>query len=528
MHKREFLPKIAPGDVTDSWPTEHPSGAVLIQARNIRIMGEPGTELIVGEPQSSALVIVNSENVRISDLCISYDPPVSVCGVVTSVQPPDTLEVVFDAGADPEADYFHADGGFRGLFRFHSEELLPGTNRPANSNAVPHQGGAILNRIGERRYLVKCRKFLPLSENYRPGLRFAYYARSWGNAAISSMNSSHTRLERIRLSDSPSIAFSMRESDMPIVSQCSIEPQNGRWTTTAADAFYLRNGFGGLFLRNRVSFVGDDFLNIHGRMNLIHHRRGNELYFVGNAWMESILKNVTRAAITRFGRGENYIAAELPVKAVEILPPMPKSAWKTVKVVLDGDPGELVTVETSNSTKCADCLFFPEREWQGLLFLENDLRHGISRIMVGGRNLVIADNSIEDSLYNACLFDFTQFDRRESHFPFHVKVSGNRITSLAKVVFEFEGRLQPKESAMPPKEVFNSNFVDISDNRLVMYGDWAKAPFCLRDSSGLTVSANVICSSGTISAPVFRCQAPLSAVLEDNIITGKFLSTCST
>ena len=77
---------------------------------------------------------------------------------------------------------------------------------------------------------------------------------------------------------------------------------------------------------------------------------------------------------------------------------------------------------------------------------------------------------------------------------------------------------------MPPTEVFNSNFVDISDNRLVMYGDWAKAPFCLRDSSGLTVSANVICSSGTISAPVFRCQAPLSAVLEDNIITGKFLS----
>ena len=523
LHKKEFMPKLIPGDITGSWPSDHPSGAIMIQAKNIRIMGETGTEIIVADPQSTALAIINSENVQISDLAINYSPSVSVCGVVTAVHAPDTLEVEFDEGADPEAPYFHARA-FKGLFRFHAADLLPGSNRPSNSNAVPHQGGAELKRIEGRKFQVKCKKFLPLSKGYKPGLRFVYYARSWRDAAIFNQNSSHTRLERIRLSESPSIAFVHPEANMPIVANCSIAPTGGRWVTSAADAFYIRNGFGGLFYRNNVLNVGDDFINIHGRMKLIQKRRGNELYFIGDGWLESVITKQKRIAITRYAKGENYIAADLPVKSVEILPPMPNQQWKTVKITLASDPGELLTVETTKNKRLADCVFFPEREWQGLVFKENFFHHGVSRIMVGGRNINIVDNVFNDSLYNACLFAFSQFDRRESHFPSNVKIAGNMINSRAKTVFDFNSPIKPKAGATPAKEIANCNHIEISGNRIVMYANWHLPLFRLQHGSNIVVKDNIIESSGSFSTPVFSCLAPLSAEIKNNTIIGRFKS----
>ena len=521
LHKKELMPQLIPGDVTGSWPSDHPSGALMIQAKNIRIQGEPGTELLVVDPQSSALAIIDSENVQISDLAINYEQPISICGVVTAVQKPDTMEIEFTEPGNPEADYFRKRA-FKGLFRFHAAEVLPGTNRPANSNAVPHQYNVNFTHLGGRKYRIKCKNFLPLSDNYKPGMHFVYYARSWRDSAIFNQNSSHTRLERIRLSESPSIAFVHAEADMPLVANCSVEPLSGRWVSSAADGLYIRNGFGGLFYRNRIVNIGDDFINIHGRMNPIQKRNGNELYFIGDGWLESVLKRVTRAAIIRYGKGENFITAEIPVKSVEILPPMPKQQWKTVKVTLASDPGELLTVEGTKNKKGADCLFFPEREWQGMIIQENFFHHGISRLMIGGRNIDIVDNVIDDSLYNACLFNISQFHHLEVHQPFNVKIAGNWINSRAKTLFDFNSPIKPKAGAKPPKALFSCNFIEISNNRINMYSNWFLPPFRLQHGSNVQVKDNIIESTGLFSTPVFRCQAPLSAEIKDNVITGRF------
>ena len=523
LHKKEFMPKLIPGDITNTWPSDHPSGAIMIQAKNIRIMGETGTELIVADPQSSALAIINSENVQISDLAINYELPISICGVVTAVQKPDTLEIEFTEPGDPEADYFRKRA-FKGLFRFHAADVLPGTCRPANSNAVPHQANPDFTHLGGRKYRIKCKKFLPLTDGYKPGLHFVYYARSWRDSAIFNQNSSHTRLERIRLSESPSIAFVHAESDMPLVANCAVEPKPGRWVTSAADGFYVRCGFGGLFFRNRVVNIGDDFINIHGRMNPVYKRRGNELYFVGDGWLESIVSKQKRAAIVRYGKGENYIASEIPVKSVEFLPPMPKQQWKTVKVTLASDPGELLTIEETKKKKEADCLFFPEREWQGMVIKENLFSHGVSRLMIGGRNIDVTDNVIEDSLYNACLFNISQFHHLEVHLPINVKISGNWINSRAKTIFDFNSPIKPKKGAVPPEVLASCNFIEISGNRISMYSNWHLPPFRMQHASNVIVKDNIIESTGSFSTPVFSCLAPLSAEIRNNTITGRFRS----
>ena len=520
-HKPENLQKMPVGDICETWPPDHPSGAIQIQAKNIRIVGEDGTELLVNDPQSAALTIIGSENVRISDLKITYNPAVSVIGVITGVFPPDELEIQFDEGADPMAEYFH-NRAFRGLLRFHAKDTFPGTIRPRYSNAVPHQGGAEFSPLGNRKYRVKCKQFLPLNKGYKPGLKVAYYARMWGDPAILNLLSSHTRLERIRLSDSPSIAFANIDVEMPLIAECSVKPEPGRWITTAADGFYLCSGFGGLFYRNLIENIGDDFLNIHGRMLPIIRREGNALFFSGRGWRESSLKKITRAAVTRFSLGENHIAAELPVKSIEILPPQSGSKWKTVKITLDGDPGPLTTVIDSGKPAKSDCLFFPEHEWQGLVFRGNDLRHGISRLLVGGRNMDITDNTIEDSLYNSCLFGFSTVSRNESHFPRNIRIESNKIHSQAKTVFDFQQFFKKTTGAKESKSFFNSEHILIANNQISLYSSWFLPVFRLQNADDLVVSGNVIKGSGAFSAPVFQCDAPLRATITGNRATGRF------
>lgn len=519
-HKAEYMPLLTVGDVSDTWPSDHPSGALMIHAKNIRLMGDPGTELLVDDPQSSALVIIKSENVQISDLTITYEPSVSISGIVTKVVPPDQMEVRFDAGTDPEAPYFRARA-FRGIFRFYAADLLPGTLRPADSNTVPHMFDAELIPLGNREYRFKCKQFLPLSEGYKPGLRFTYYARSWRDSAILNLLSSHTRLERIRLTDSPSIAFVHCEADMPLVANCTVEPAAGRWVSSAADGFFIRNGFGGLFHRNRIRNVGDDFLNIHGLMSRIQRQQGNILWLTGNAWLESKLGEITRIGISRMGRKENYVAGEIPVKKIEILPPRQGSRWKTVKITLSENPGELITAETSPKG-WVDCVFFPEREWQGLVFRENFLSHGVSRIMLGGRNLDFVGNVIEDSLFNASLFEFPQFTCDESHFPRNQKIAENTITSRAKTVFHFASTMKPTEKAEAPSSFFNSEHIAIINNHIRLYNGWHLPVFQLADVDGIAVTGNWIESTGVFTAPVFQLTSLRNAELHNNNVTGKF------
>lgn len=522
-HKEQYMPPLSDGDRSDTWPSDHPSGALMIHARNIRIMGEPGTELLVDNPQSSALVILGSENVQISDLTIRYDPPVSVSGVVTGVIPPDQLKVRFDAGADPEAPYFR-ERAFRGLFRFYAADSLPGTSRPAFSNAVPHMYDAELIPLGNRQYQFKCKQFLPLSENYKAGLQFTYYARSWRDPAVLNLLSSHTRLERIRVTDSPSIAFVHLEADMPLTANCAVEPVEGRYVSSAADGFFIRNGFGGLFYRNEIQNIGDDFLNIHGFMSRVERQEGNVLYFTGNGWLESKLAGITRLGISRMGRNETHIDREIPVRGIEILPPLPGRTWKCVKITLAEDPGELVTRENAPEKTRHDCGFFPEREWQGLVFRDNILRHGVSRILVGGRNIDLVGNVIDDSLFNASLFEFQQFSCDESHFPRNVNIADNTITSLAKTVFHFGNVSNPTaadEQETPPA-FSNSEHITITGNRIRLYGNWYLPVFQLVNVDGVRVAGNRVESTGKFTAPVFLLDGARNVEMSNNAVEGTF------
>ena len=55
-----------------------------------------------------------------------------------------------------------------------------------------------------------------------------------------------------------------------------------------------------------------------------------------------------------------------------------------------------------------------------------------------------------------------------------------------------------------------------------MYSNWFLPPFRLQHGSNIVVKDNIIESTGLFSTPVFRCQAPLSAEIKDNVITGRF------
>ena len=369
-----------------------------------------------------------------------------------------------------------------------------------------------MTHLRDRVYRFRFKNFLPVEDHYRVGMHITYYARSYTDHAVCNYLSDRTRLERIRVTASPAIAFYNLNCDMPFLIDCTVEPEAGRWESTNADGVYFKSGFGGYMTGNRLRALGDDFFNNHGRMAPIVRQEGNTLWVQAKIWPERYWKECRRLALIRTGRGECGSDFEFGIEHWELVPPAQPGDMPLVKVVCDTElPTRLATLEEPATGNAPDVLMMPDYEWFGLVVAGNHFEHGVSRVLPGGRNIDICDNTFLDSLdsHSLVMPGLESISRAggETRFPRNILMADNRFESKAKTVLQFASRLN---SGMTGGR--NFAHIDIIGNTFSLYGDSELPVVKLCSAEDVSIRDNHFQTTGKMTGPVFEEMANCDAI----------------
>jgi len=498
----------------------HPgdTGGIVIHGQNLLLTGEAGTEILVADPQSTAIHIINSDNVRVSNLRISYAQPSSTNGTIIAFAGDSEIDVQLEPGAaDPRQSYFR-ERGFKGLMRFYSEGRQPDGRRPEFSNDAIHQIAPDVTWVRDNIFRFKFKSALPVQKTYRVGQHVTYYARSYTDHAVFNYGSRRTRFDRLVLTGSPAIAFANFNSEMPFITNCLVDANPERYTSTAADALFFKSGWGGYIAGNTFRNVGDDCFNIHVRLSPILRQEGNVLYLPLKIWPEKYWRNATRMGYVLASRGETN---EHSVDIVKFEPVVEPSGT-VVKVTLAGPLPPLTTVVGLGAKQKPDVISLPDYEWHGLVIAGNHFEHGVSRLLAGGKNINIIDNVFLDSLNSHTLvvagMESVNTAGGEGRFIRNLCFSGNRFHSKAKTIFSFTSHINPWVA--PAKTSYNAEHALIENNLIELYGDSDLPVFRLENVDDLVIRHNRMTAAGRMSGPVFSLSNCIDVRLTDNQISG--------
>lgn len=230
--------------------------------RNLQLIGEAGTELVFSSPFHHGISIRGSDNIRIKDIALDYDPLPFTQGVVISAS---TLRKTIDFELDrgyPDPTTPHIAGG-----------SLPDTKLRAyiyDSNT-----GLKLNRFYDK-YLSRIDK-LKSGRTYRihskglveqeiVGSKIVVLGRRKVNA-VDVRKSFNVNFERISIYSAPASGFNISTSEKVVVRSSKLLPKPGtsRFISTNADGIHskwCKNG--PEILDSLFSTMGDDAINIGG------------------------------------------------------------------------------------------------------------------------------------------------------------------------------------------------------------------------------------------------------------------------
>lgn len=406
----------------------------LEKLKNLRIVGELGTELLLPGPLDVAVRLDQCDNVGLKNLKLTYLKAPYTIGRIVSFPADDTIRIEIAPEMTAPTDLMFRQAQTGGLMRFYSPELQPGTIRPRLSSIAPHQSCPVVTPAGGRLYDFKVNSYIPVQKNYRPGIRVAFYARTYGNHAINNNRSSRTRLENITINTSSAMAILNNESDRPFIINCRIEAPSGSPVSTSADGIYLRNlSLGGLIKDNTVRHIGDDFINIHTIVHPAIKVQGKTIHLKAGDWNPARLAPGYRIGIVRTSAGKNNIALEARIVSCETRDGL-------LKLTLDR---ELGPIAVSSANNMPDMIILPENQCHGLVITGNRFEDGLSRFLAGGHNWLFVNNTVIDSLSHTFFMNLCPEavgkNGGEYVNPRNIEISGNRFRIKAKTLFRLNG-----------------------------------------------------------------------------------------
>ncbi len=487
--------------------------------RDVEITGEPGTVLELSTPRPTIFLLEDCENVRLRNFHVtaSYQP--FTTGIVKEVRNPDTLLVEMDPGMIAPTHPIFRECQSKGLVRFASQELRSDGKTPRALSIAAHYREPEVEHIDGNLYRFRFPKTEAAEKEYRPGMRMIYYARDYGNHKFSNIGSDHTRISGVSIDTSSAMAFLSRESNVFFLTDCTVKAKGHTFVATAADGVYLYNSIlGGYIARNDIGDLGDDYLNVHTQIRRITRRNGRYIYLpIGIA--KGLFDRMTRVGLIRRSRGDAFISAEYEIKNKSIVTHFENGKpVKRLKLELAEELPDLVTSENRQAEGKAepDYLAFPELQLHGLVVAENRFSRGVSRILPGGRNWLLADNEIDDPL-GWILFTMIESwigHPDETFFPRNITISGNRFHSLHKSIFTFGGGFS---SGQP--ETFPAHFF-INNNRFSVesYGDNTLPLFLIRGVDHMVFTDNEIHIPAT-RGELFMIEESRGVVTTPNRIT---------
>lgn len=440
--------------------------------RDLRILGERGTEILLPGPLDIAVRISECENVGLKNLTFTYLVPPYTTGVITDFPADNVIRVRLDPGMTAPTAGMFQQAQTKGLMRFYSADLIPGSLRPRLSSIAPHQSAPRVTKVDDRTYDFCVNSVTPVSQNYAPGSRFAFYARTYGNHAIDNARSNRIRLENLVLHTSSAMAILNNCSERPFVVGCRIEASPGSFVSTSADGIYMRNiSLGGLVKGNIVRHIGDDFMNIHTIVHPAVKGKGHLLFLAKKDWNLCYLAPGRRLGLIRTSIGQNEVSKEARIVSVT-------EDGDCLKVALDGDFGTFVTLESEKGIP--DMLMLPDNQSHGLVVTGNRFEDGLSRFLAGGRNWLFTDNVVIDSLHHSFFMNFhlEAIGRKGGEFvsPRNIEVSGNRFETEAKTLFRFG----------------DTSHIRIINNEIDMNGNSKRPLIDIENADFLTITGNCV------------------------------------
>lgn len=440
-------------------------GITITDIKHLRIFGENGTELLIKNPLSRTFSIIGGEDVRLENLKITYVKRPFTTGVIKERVNDNTIRCQMDPGTINPLDPMFTKQDFKGLMRFYTKKLQPGSKRPLRSSVLPHQISPTVTKVSDNVYDFQLKDFLPLAKEYSAGIHFVYYARTYGEHAIACINTQRPRIINVQLNSGSSMAFCFLNTERPFLVNCKVEADPDTYVSTAADGIYLRGAeLGGLVLNNTIRHVGDDFINIHSLFSPPYDGC-NSSFTLKRSWTPQYLKEGSRVGIMPVSKGINEPIVEgIVTKLTE--------KGDFLEMTTDVDFGDCMTwtrCSEKHEAPKGDFLVLLDDLCHGLIIRGNTFENGLSRFLAGGRNWLFIGNRVVDSLQHPWFMNIGEEAgadlNAEVHLPRNIEISSNVFdVNNAKELFIFDGSMN--QHIKKDSSVLGASHIKIYNNQI--------------------------------------------------------------
>ncbi len=503
-------------------PTQRSPHIKLEGYENIELKGEKGTRFIFGRPTAAGIQVDQCNNVRLTNVEITYRPLPYTIGKVVKLAKNGYIVEIAKGFPKPTEPYF-TQYDFKGLTRFYSEKLLPESVRPEASNVFSHMAAPKVKHVSGNQYKFEYPHGFPES---LVGKHIVFQDRMFGHHGIEVARSKRCRVTGVKIYASPGMAFLSLSSEMTFINNCTAgpDPEFKTFASSNADGIFVRDALlGGLISGNSISYIGDDFFNTHSSTHPAQKIEGNIVYIPVHFWWK-VLKEGQRIGWIRSNKGEMHVSGETFIKKLE---KVDLNGRQMYKLTCDKNLPNLVTLDNIPEKKriIPDFLTIMENQFHGGVVTKNRFSHGLSRILLGGRNYLFTNNQIDDSINHFCLFFIGPralggLHGGEGCQPQNILIGGNKITSRAKAVFVFGSRLNPYVNYIDKQA---TTHIDIANNDITLFGTVCNQPTIVaQDVTCLKIKGNRINNKCNTIAAAFEVKNSNYIRIAGNNITGNF------
>lgn len=239
----------------------------LRKARDITLEGN-GAMFELRNPELGFLAVVQSENIRVRNLSINYDPLPNTSGRIIEFDPADSRVRIELLPGHPELDSEPLQSvALKAWMCLHNPEV-PGRLVAGANNFIRLDR---FERVSPRVYDIYFRKGSASRFQDAPeGSIASIIGRKGGAQLFANRGNRSILYEGITVYSSPELVFVFVDTEGITLDACHILVPEGRFMSTNGDAFHAQNCRGPIRILN-CTFEGqvDDAINIYSKMGLV-------------------------------------------------------------------------------------------------------------------------------------------------------------------------------------------------------------------------------------------------------------------
>ena len=514
-----FFNSPSPADGTPAAPGG--SNLRISGLENAIIEGESPetTNFLFGRFRAAGLVLFRSKNVTIRNLTLQYQKEPFCQGTVLEVDVPNsTITIQHDPGTlTPD------DQSFKDNPRFQRCTAYTPDGKIVRTQFIVYNA-KVADSLGDGKFRIHMDKRYPI-DHVRPGLKFVIPNREGEYPCVPFGDSVLCTAENIRIRNTRAASFQNWGGWWNTWTKCRIDPLEGRYLASNADALICTNG--SYMSGCDVSSLGDDGFNAHCGGQEITRIKGNTavmprfsgisipgnlIHFISSATGQYMALGIIRDNRESWnGQAVNRFEEPLPqtISTVE-------SSGRKKLTALQEDLMSRYLIRYDESVDTA----YDTHEWGiGTVVSNNRFSHGCSGINIQASNSLVENNIFENFPMGVAIAFSGLTGVKEGPAPYNIVARGNTVRDAwaGLRTHNFVQNMDLAQTAPVRGVLFENNRIEDTIWALLLRNT---GDSCFRDNA---IIGNV--DSGFQEKPnqvhLERCTG---IMLEGNTINGKPLS----